>query len=105
MVHNSCHLALNSLATAVLPSHLVLLVLLPSALHAICYTGPQSRSDAPAGLDASAPVEFQVLLLGFEREGYWQNLSWQQRWALADRLKAKGNTLFKDNKYAYASNR
>ncbi|KAF6261061.1 hypothetical protein COO60DRAFT_1637104 [Scenedesmus sp. NREL 46B-D3] len=63
------------------------------------------RADAPSGLDVSAPVEFEVLLLGFEREGYWQNLSWQQRWALAERLKAKGNALFKDKKYAYASNR
>jgi hypothetical protein len=80
-------------------------LLLPSVLNATCYAGLQNRSDAPAGLDASAPVEFQVLLLGFEREGYWQNLSWQQRWALAERLKAKGNALFKDKKYAYASNR
>ncbi|WIA13375.1 hypothetical protein OEZ85_006955 [Tetradesmus obliquus] len=65
----------------------------------------QGRPDAPPGLDASAPVEFQVLLLGFEREGYWQNLSWGQRWALAERLKAKGNALFKEKKFAYASNR
>lgn len=65
----------------------------------------QGRHDAPPGLDASAPVEFQVLLLGFEREGYWQNLSWGQRWALAERLKAKGNALFKEKKFAYASNR
>uniref|UniRef100_A0A383VCY1 peptidylprolyl isomerase n=1 Tax=Tetradesmus obliquus TaxID=3088 RepID=A0A383VCY1_TETOB len=65
----------------------------------------QGRHDAPPGLEASAPVEFQVLLLGFEREGYWQNLSWGQRWALAERLKAKGNALFKEKKFAYASNR
>lgn len=67
---------------------------------------PQGRSeDAPPGLDPSAAVEFQVLLVSFEREGYWQNLSWEERWALADRLKDKGNALFKEKKYAYASNR
>jgi len=51
------------------------------------------------------PVEFEVELVSFEREGYWQHLSWQERWALADRLKDKGNALIKDKKYRFATNR
>lgn len=43
--------------------------------------------------------------MSFEREGYWQHLSWQERWALADRLKDKGNALIKDKKYRFATNR
>lgn len=83
-----------------------MVALLSSLRHADCAArNIQGRPDAPPGLDASAPAEFQVLLLGFEREGYWQNLSWGQRWALAERLKAKGNALFKEKKFAYASNR
>jgi hypothetical protein len=66
----------------------------------------QGRSDAPSGLDgASAVVEFEVVLVSFDREGHWQNLSWEERWLLAARLKDKGNALFKDKKYGYAANK
>lgn len=50
-------------------------------------------------------VEFEVLLVSFDREGYWQNMEWTDRWALADRLKDKGNALFKAKKYKFASNK
>jgi hypothetical protein len=50
-------------------------------------------------------VEFEVLLVGFEREGYWQHMDWAPRWALAERIKAKGNALFRDKRYAAATSR
>lgn len=63
--------------------------------------------DPPAGVavTGSEPVEFEVLLVSFDREGYWQNMEWVDRWALADRLKDKGNTLFKAKKYKFANNK
>jgi len=72
---------------------------------AACCPCVQGRSDAPAGLSGFSQVEFEVLLLDFEREGYWQNMTWQERWQLAQRLKEKGNALFRDKKYAYATNK
>jgi hypothetical protein len=46
-----------------------------------------------------------VQLVSFDREGYWQNLEWEQRWALAERLKEKGNALYKAKKYKFATNK
>jgi hypothetical protein len=66
---------------------------------------PVQAYDPPAGLSAGEPVEFEVLLESFDREGYWQNMDWQDRWTLADRLKEKGNTLFKAKKYKFANNK
>ena len=43
--------------------------------------------------------------MSFEREGYWQHMEWEQRWALADRLKDKGNALFKAKHYQFATNK
>eukprot|EP00879_Flechtneria_rotunda_P002973 GHRR01003190.1.p1 GENE.GHRR01003190.1~~GHRR01003190.1.p1 ORF type:complete len:634 (+),score=228.22 GHRR01003190.1:2740-4641(+) len=65
----------------------------------------QNHPDIPPGLDPTQPVEFQVQLISFEREGYWQNLGWAERWALAERIKEKGNALFKQKKYHYAHSR
>ncbi|GBF92152.1 peptidyl-prolyl cis-trans isomerase [Raphidocelis subcapitata] len=65
----------------------------------------QGRDDAPAGVRPEAAVEFEVELVDFEREGHWANLSWEERWALLDRLKARGNALYKAGKHKYASNR
>lgn len=59
----------------------------------------------PAGISVGDGVEFEVLLVSFDREGYWQNMEWTDRWALADRLKDKGNALFKAKKYKFASNK
>lgn len=56
-------------------------------------------------MTGSDPVEFEVLLVSFDREGYWQNMEWGDRWALADRLKEKGNSLFKAKKYKFANNK
>lgn len=59
----------------------------------------------PEGISVGDGVEFEVLLVSFDREGYWQNMEWTDRWALADRLKDKGNALFKAKKYKFASNK
>ena len=65
----------------------------------------QDRSDVPSGIDTTQPVEFQCILLGFEREGYWQHMSWEERWSLAENIKEKGKQLYQQKKYAYANNR
>lgn len=65
----------------------------------------QARDDAPAGVRPEDPVEFEIELVGFEREGYWANLEWAARWALLERLKALGNSLYKAGKHQYAANR
>jgi hypothetical protein len=50
-------------------------------------------------------VEFEVQLVSFVKEGFWQNLGWEERWALAERLKAKGNQLYSQHKFDFAINR
>ena len=63
------------------------------------------RDDCPPGLSREGRVEFEVELLEFDREGFWQQLSMAERFDLAERLKAKGNALFKAGKYDYAKAR
>lgn len=63
------------------------------------------RTDAPAGLDPNAPAEFELVLLEFEREGYWQSMPWEERWALAERIKAKANDLHKRGQHGHAISR
>jgi hypothetical protein len=46
-----------------------------------------------------------VQLVSFVKEGFWQNLGWEERWALAERLKAKGNQLYSQHKFDFAINR
>eukprot|EP00198_Chlamydomonas_reinhardtii_P000593 XP_001689928.1 peptidyl-prolyl cis-trans isomerase, FKBP-type [Chlamydomonas reinhardtii] len=62
------------------------------------------REDCPAGVGdaASTTVEFEVELVDFEREGHWQNLSFEARYTLAERLKSKGNDLFKRGQHKFA---
>ncbi len=50
-------------------------------------------------------MEFEVELISFEKEGYWQTMEMPERLALSERMKAKGNALFKAKKYAYAAAR
>ncbi|GFR52572.1 hypothetical protein Agub_g15164 [Astrephomene gubernaculifera] len=52
-----------------------------------------------------AEVEFEVELLDFEREGHWQNLTFEERYTLAERLKAKGNELFRKQQFKHAKAR
>lgn len=59
----------------------------------------------PEGIGVGDRVEFEVALVSFDREGYWQNMEWGARWALAERLKEKGNALFKAKKYKFATNK
>jgi hypothetical protein len=68
---------------------------------------PQGKSSIPAppGIDAAKGVEFEVQLVSFLREGYWQNLEWEERWELAERIKAKGNELYQQQKHEFAVNR
>eukprot|EP00878_Enallax_costatus_P011637 GHUV01012146.1.p2 GENE.GHUV01012146.1~~GHUV01012146.1.p2 ORF type:complete len:376 (+),score=98.18 GHUV01012146.1:1445-2572(+) len=65
----------------------------------------QDLSNTPSGINPAQPVEFQCILLGFEREGYWQHMSWEERWSLAENIKEKGKQLYQQKKYGYASNR
>lgn len=65
----------------------------------------QGRTDAPAGVHPDEGVEFEIELFSFEREGYWQNLEWEERYQLADRMKEKGNQLYRDKKYGFAIQR
>ncbi|GIM00169.1 hypothetical protein Vretimale_5329 [Volvox reticuliferus] len=60
------------------------------------------REDRPPDIPGDAMVEFEVELLDFEREGHWQNLSFEERYALAERLKSKGNELFRKGQHKYA---
>ncbi|GLI61315.1 hypothetical protein VaNZ11_003671 [Volvox africanus] len=60
------------------------------------------REDRPPGIPGDATVEFEVELLDFEREGHWQNLSFEERYVLAERLKSKGNELFRKGQHKYA---
>ena len=50
-------------------------------------------------------MEFEIQLVSFLKEGYWQNLEWEERWELADRIKAKGNELYQQQKFGFAVNR
>ncbi|KAL6761780.1 hypothetical protein V8C86DRAFT_765815 [Haematococcus lacustris] len=63
------------------------------------------RADCPPGLDPAAPVEFEVELVDFEREGHWQVLSMAERFLLVERAKAKANSLVKAGRYQYAQAR
>ncbi|KIY95067.1 hypothetical protein MNEG_12894 [Monoraphidium neglectum] len=65
----------------------------------------QGRDDAPAGVSQDDVVEFEIELLDFHKEGHWQNLEWAERWAILERLKARGNALYKAGKWKYAANR
>jgi hypothetical protein len=65
----------------------------------------QGRADAPAGLRPDEAVEFEIELIDFHREGHWQALPWPERWALLERLRARGNALYRDGKFRYAANR
>ncbi|KAG2493708.1 hypothetical protein HYH03_008222 [Edaphochlamys debaryana] len=47
-------------------------------------------------------VEWEVELLDFQREGHWQNLSFEERYEVADRLKSKGNELYKRGQHKFA---
>ncbi|KXZ48761.1 hypothetical protein GPECTOR_25g345 [Gonium pectorale] len=66
------------------------------------------RDDAPPGCGLLAErrdeltVEWEVELVDFEREGHWQNLSFEERYAVAERLKAKGNDLYRRQQYKFA---
>lgn len=61
-----------------------------------------TRADCPPGLRAEDDVEFEVELVSFEREGYWQSMEMDERLQLAGKMKDKGNELYKQGKYQYA---
>ncbi|KAG1666907.1 hypothetical protein FOA52_005967 [Chlamydomonas sp. UWO 241] len=60
------------------------------------------RNDAPPGVDPNGHVLFEVELVSFERQAHWQNLEMAQRFVIAERIKAKGNELFRAKKPAWA---
>ncbi|GAX74288.1 hypothetical protein CEUSTIGMA_g1737.t1 [Chlamydomonas eustigma] len=60
------------------------------------------RDDVPQGMVADDVAEFEVELVSFDRDGHWQTLSMEERFILAEKLKAKGNDLFRAKKYGYA---
>jgi len=60
------------------------------------------RSDAPDGIDPSVAVLFEVTLVSFDRHAHWQNMSFEERWELADKLKAKANELYRARRHEHA---
>lgn len=56
------------------------------------------RDDAPQGLPAGGRVQFEVELLGFEREANEHQLAGPAKLERCSKLKEQGNTLFKQGK-------
>jgi tetratricopeptide (TPR) repeat protein len=63
------------------------------------------RTDCPAGIEPSDTVEFEIELVSFDREGHWQAMEIDEKIALANKMKAKGNQLYKDGKVGFAKQR
>mmetsp|Transcript_1261 Transcript_1261/g.3505 ORF Transcript_1261/g.3505 Transcript_1261/m.3505 type:complete len:651 (-) Transcript_1261:236-2188(-) len=60
------------------------------------------RADAPPGFAPGDGCEWEVELVGFDKEGHWQVMSFEERFALVERVKAKANELVRGGKHAYA---
>ncbi|MEW5297478.1 MAG: hypothetical protein WDW36_000684 [Sanguina aurantia] len=65
-----------------------------------CYQG--SGAAAPAGVGSSDRLEFEVELVSFQREGYWQTLEMDERLQLSERIKAKAGELYRRKQYGFA---
>ena len=50
-------------------------------------------------------VEFEVTLESFEKEGHWQVMPLPERLQLAERMKARGNELYKQGRTNFAKAR
>ena len=59
----------------------------------------EGRTDAPAGIASDSAVEFEVELVGFDREGYWQNLTMQ----VGPAARPGTGTLFPQARYSLGS--
>lgn len=73
-------------------------LMLPGELAAVASTwryAYEGRSDAPAGLETGGGVEYELELVGFEREPNLHALSAADKLERAGRLKEQGNALFK----------
>lgn len=58
-----------------------------------------SRDDCPAGLQAGQDAEFEVELVGFDKNPAWVEMSVAQKLVQALQLKEQGNQLFKQGQY------
>lgn len=91
--------AVESAIKVMLPGEVAAVVAQP----ALAYGG--RPDDCPPGLDAHAPVEFELELEGFDKEAHWSAAPPGERLRLAEGLKAKGNALFRAKKFKYAQAR